>query len=69
MVKVTKGLRLYKTAGARRSAVTQMMKTGVNYFTGFRDVCKGHPAGLSYGTVRDNAYCRDIFYKGNHIIH
>ena len=69
MVKVTKGVRLYKTAGARRSAVTQLMKSGINYFVGFRDVTEGHHAGLSYGMVEKDAYCKDIFYRGNHIIH
>lgn len=67
-----KGLRLYKSAGARRSAVTQLRKFGYNYFVGFRDIDKIHPAGLSYGISEVyplNPYYRDIYYEGQHIIH
>jgi len=69
MVKVGGCIRLYKSAAARRSAVTQLKKLGHNYFMGFRDVCKNHHAGLSFGKNEYRDICTDVYYVGNHIIH
>lgn len=58
MIKVGRCIRLYKTNGGRKSAVTQMVGNHLsnighpgpaNYFVGFRDVTKGHHFGLSFG--------------------
>jgi len=67
------GIRLYKTAGDRRRAVTQMVRHGkYDYFTGYRDANSTHPAGLSFGNktwMKGTTLTKDVFYKGKHIIH
>lgn len=43
------GVRLYRSRGDRRRAVTHMKRRGQNYFVGFTDANKEYPCGLSYG--------------------
>jgi len=66
------GIRLYKTAAARRSAVTQMADR-YNYFVGFREADTQNPAGLSFGVADwlhdGQIYCKDVYYRGDHIVH
>ncbi len=46
---IGKGTRLYKTTGGRKIAIKNLIKSGHNYFVGFKDVNKIYPCGLSYG--------------------
>ena len=67
-VEITEECRLYRTAKGRRIAVRRLMRQGYTYFVGFRDINKDYPAGLSFAKT-EWSQCKDVFYKGSHIIH
>ena len=63
------GIRLYRNAADRKRAVKMLMKSGLNYFVGFRDANEKFPAGLSYGIAEWAGlfpYVRDV---GDTIVH
>jgi hypothetical protein len=51
VLKVMKGIRLYRTKRGRKLAVSKLKRLGHNYFVGFLDVNEKFPFGLSFGTA------------------